>query len=117
MVKNSARSLKPRVARAQLSAILSQPADLESAGRRQSIALRQVAVSAAHRMRFGAYPAAGTFLRIPGIQIDVQPVRRLGHEALEEQGAEDRSGESGCSHIVQVGDLAAELVVVSRPQR
>src|SRR6202041_3910221 len=46
-----------------------------------SIAFHQVAIHAAQALRFGSYAAAGSILRIPGVQVDVHPARRLAHEA------------------------------------
>src|ERR1700678_2730704 len=81
------------------------------------VAFHQVAIDAAQALRFGSYAAAGTILRIPGVQVDVHPARGLAHEALQKQGAEYGPGQGRCGDIVQIRHLAVELILIARPQR
>ena len=47
----------------------------------------------------------------------MHPGARFGDEAPQEQRAEDRAGERRARHVVEVRDLARQLVVVRAPQR
>src|SRR5208283_6092271 len=83
----------------------------------RAVALEQITIHSAHRLRLCTDTAARTLLRVPAVKIDVQPVGRFGDEALEEQRTEDRAGESRGRNVAEVRHLAAELVVVAHPQR
>src|ERR1017187_10674241 len=83
----------------------------------RTVALEQVAIYAAYRVRLGADAASRPLPRIPGKQVEVQPVPGLGHEVFEKQGAEDRTGETRRGEVVEIRYLARELIVVSHPQR
>src|SRR5258706_7189049 len=73
-------------------------------------------VQGAQPLRVGTLRPAGAILRIPGVQIEVQPVRGGGHEALQEQGRDDGPGKRARGNIVEVRDPAGQFLVITRPQ-
>ena len=78
----------------------------------RTVALEQVAIHAAYRLRLGADAASRPLPRIPGIQVEVQPMLGLGDEAFEKQGAEDRARETRRGDVIEIRDLAREFIVV-----
>src|SRR5258707_13170140 len=66
---------------------------------RNAIALDQVPIDAAQRLRLGADASPRAIFGIPRIQIDVQP-GRVGDETLQEKRSEDGACERrGCNIV------------------
>src|SRR5260221_4738137 len=74
-------------------------------------------VQGAQPLRIGALRPAGAVLRVPGVQIDVQPVGRRGDEAFQEQRRDDGPGKRAGRDIVDIRHATGQLLVIAGPQR
>src|SRR6185295_10591014 len=71
----------------------------------------------AHALRLSPHRPARTFLRIPGVQVQVQPRRTLRYESLEKQRADYRARKCRCRGIAEIRDFAGEIFLIGAPQR
>src|SRR6185312_7567676 len=92
------------------------PTALGNSPQALAVALPNQSVESAHALCLGTDRASGTLLGVPRVQIDMQPRRRRGHKALQEQRADDRSRKRRRGNIGQIRYLAREVILVAGPQ-
>src|SRR4051794_7206652 len=85
--------------------------------RGSGIAFTQELVDGARGLAFAAFGPRRFCRRCPAIDIDMQPAFGNLDEALQEQGAGDRTGKAAGWRIVDVGDFGIEPGIVRCPQR
>src|SRR5262245_51637290 len=84
---------------------------------RHAEALGEGGEDGAERLRLRTLGAAGPSTRVPGEDVQVCPRDILRDELLEEQGPDHGAGLlRHCPDVVEVGDLAIELLAVGPPE-
>src|SRR5437867_3575807 len=85
--------------------------------RELSVALGQQCIERARRLALGPFRAARSRGLVPGVDVAVQPRLGGGHEAAQKHRRRDRACKAAARHVIDVGDLRLEQLVVRPPQR
>src|SRR5258708_2110879 len=80
-----------------------------------AVALLQQGIERPRRLAFAALRPAGFGRRRPGVDVEMQPALGGGHEAFEEQRADDRAGHAAGRDVVHVGHLGIDVLVITLP--